>query len=1087
MPPRRGNRSSLIDDDALLGGSSDSRDTAYQNFSIDGSDTPASDGLVGTMKGWWADDRKRKLIIGAIVATVVLLIIIIAIAAAASSREHGSGTVTTGNSTSSSSSSSTGALAPTAISSSTGSSGYSSSSSASPPPPPPASSSGGGSSGGSGGYSSSSSSSSALPPPPPPQPETPWLSPRLPSAVRPSHYDIYEAINIDQRVFGGTVDILLDIAQPIDHLVLHSVGLTHSSVSFTNIDGTDAPLVAWMYTPNAYLVLNFTSDRGVAPQSGAKLSIAFGGVFNTRGTGLFLSGYYANDTAPAQYMASTQFESFGARMAFPCFDEPAMKATFGVTLKTTPNYPTVLSNMPAIRTNVLPSGEVETTFNKSVVMSTYLLAYAVTDYVYSEQITLCTTTDGWRANITTRVWAPNGLYNSTIVPARIAAAQIAYYCRYFDVPYPLPKEDHILVPSGFGGAMENWGLITYGRGALLWDPAVNDIAQLIPATVTIAHEIAHQWFGNLVTAAWWTSLWLNEGFATFVEYIGADYTNPDLLMMDQFITTAQASALRFDSGPRAHRIDDGGFDNISYDKGGSIIRMMEALLGRSVFLDGIKRYLLAKSYQNAVGNDLFAFLDAANARAGKNVNVTAFMQQWTDKPGYPLLNCTTYISDGSTHWTCHQSRYFSYANPPADTTIWQIPMTGSSSRGPAAETIGLWSKPERTYEFVQPDGASWLKLNGNSTGFYRVMYDRPTYIKLSGVLNAPDFGGMWHDDRLGLISDVFEFAARSIFTYAQAMEFSLFLQHDRAFTVWQVAHPDLSMLYNRLRYTKAGPWMEEYMQQALTAAASSIDVLNTTRASAAEEQLVNIIGSSILRFNSAGKRDQLLTIFNRIYDDWPFSSFTDIDPNLVYLVLQAGVANGTFDKAWKFVYVDVWEQKLLSKDDPAPALSFDDVLNILASPRQPSTIHALLNSLNTTSNAMLFTGSDTVQLLIGVAANDIGLPLFNDWIAQPATDTAPSVLSALNSTLSPDNMRALIANTLSLNTNMDVVAGLFNVYNDAGLGYDISRALLAGRTAAQRNVDWLSQYYQPLEDYLSAGQWRRRDSSSSSSTGGSWH
>ena len=183
------------------------------------------------------------------------------------------------------------------------------------------------------------------------------------------------------------------------------------------------------------------------------------------------------------------------------------------------------------------------------------------------------------------------------------------------------------------------GLITYRAAYLLWDPAVNDVYQLYDATVTIAHELAHQWFGNLVTAAWWSSLWLNEGFATFVEYIGGEYTNPELQIQDQFISMAQAEALYVDSTQRSHPIitdyqPAGAFDSISYAKGGSIIRMMEGVLGRPVFLSGIKQYLLARSYRNAVSNDLFYYLDAASAAAGhQNFNVTSFMAQWTQRAG----------------------------------------------------------------------------------------------------------------------------------------------------------------------------------------------------------------------------------------------------------------------------------------------------------------------------------------------------------------------------------------------------------------------------------------------------------------------
>ena len=1057
MAPRRGgNRSSLIDDDALLG-SSDSRDTDYHNFSIDASDTSSSpgSGVVGKVKGWWADNRKRRFIIGGITATLILLIIASPFALrAGASKEHGGGAHGGSSSSSTGGGGATGAIS-------------------------------GGSTGGADSTGSGySSSSSAMPPPPPPNPEAPWLSPRLPTSTRPTHYDVYEAINIDQRVFGGTVDIALDIAQPLSHLVLHSVSLFHSSVKLTTRDGASVPLTHWIYRPNSYLVLNFTSSERVAAQQGARLSIAYGGVLRDDSTdGLYLSSYYANDSdsAPLQYMASTQFEALGARIAFPCFDEPGFKATFSLTLKTSPNYPTVLSNMPAIRSTVLPSGEVETQFNKTVVMSTYLVAVAVTDYVYSEQITTCATSSGYRANITTRVWAPNGLYNATIYPARIAAAQIAYYCRYFDVPYPLVKEDHIMVPSFAPGAMENWGLITYRASALLWDPAVNSVVQLQRVSVVIAHELAHMWFGNLVTAQWWTSLWLNEGFATFVEYIGAGYTDPQLQLADQFVSVAQRQALAYDSGRNTHPIiDERGTSGITYAKGGSVIRMMEAQLTRPVFLAGIKQYLLAKSYQNAVSTDLFGYLDAASAAAGQRFNVTSFMAQWTQRAGYPLVNCSTYSSDGTTRWQCRQSRFFTYPNPPTDATLWQIPMTGSSSRGPYAESFGIWPQTERSYEFAQPAAASWLKLNANSTGFYRVMYDQPTWHRLSDVLNAPGSSQMmYHDDRLGLVGDVYTFAEQSLLSYAQVLNISVFLQHERMFTVWQVAHPALVQLYNRLRYTEAGPSMAEYMQQALSAAAADVDVLNTTRASAAEELLVNTIGSSIIRFNAAGKRSDLLTLYQRLYAGWPFTSFTDIDPSLLGLVLQVGVAEGSIE-GWRWVYTNVWVEKTRDpQDDPAPALDLGQTLSILGSARRSDVIRQVLNQLNTTSNAALFPGDATVALLGHIASNDFGLPLYNEWVAQPG------VLAALNATVPAQYMRLLISTTLALNTDMATVDRLTGAYNGAALGYDISQAISEGRSGATANARWAAQHYQPLATYLSSAQWRRR--TISSSTGGAWH
>ena len=1072
----------MIDDESLMGSSNGD----YQNFSIDDSNATAhrSDGVVGTMKGWWADDRKRKMIIVSIIASVILLILIIAIAAAAGSRHHGSDAVAYSSSSSSTativpvdvSSSSTGSVLPDDISSSS-----SSSSSSSGAVDSTSSSSTGGAIPLQVSSSSSSSvdsgSSSSLPAPPS-NPEYPWLNYRLPSWVSPRHYDLDQVIDIDGQRYSGTVTIELDIDRFIDNLVLHSVGLTHSSINFTNEVGDAVPLVSWYYNANNYnyLVLNFTER--VPPQTSARLSIAYSGTLRTAPlSGLYLSTYRDGSSANLTYMASTQFESIGARRAFPCFDEPAKKATFSIAITTSPRYPTVLSNMPGSNTT-LASGWTRTVFAQTPIMSTYLLAFVVTDYVYSEQITTCTTSDNYSQNITTRVWALRSQFNSTIIPARIAAAQIAYYCRYFDVAYPLPKEDHIYIPAFSAGAMENWGLITYRDTALLWDPAVNTVAQLQRVSVVIAHELAHQWFGNLVTAAWWSNLWLNEGFATFVEYIGSGYTNPELMMDDQFISVAQREALAYDSSPQSHPIVldttlTGSFSSITYAKGGSLIRMMESVLTRRVFLAGIKQYLIAKRYSNAYSTDLFRYLDQASAAAGQNFNVSEFMYEWTTRAGYPLVNCSTALSmaDEAIYWTCTQSRFFTYSPAPADNTLWQIPLTGSSSQGDSF--YGFWSQLNSTYSFTQPTSMSWLKLNGNSTSFYRVLYSPYTYSQLSAALNKPGFGGIRHDDRLGLVGDVAVFSAQSMLSYTQMLNFTLFLQHDRAFTVWQVAHPVLLQLYTRLRYTEVQPQMYAYMQQALSTAAASINLRNNT--AAADQILETVISASIVRFNAAGKRDELQAMYQQLYSNWPMSSFTDYNPNLIALILQAGVADGSFDD-WRFVYENVWVQKLLAPVDPLPAVSLVTIRDvILAAPRDRSVLRSVLNQLNATAG-QLFGAADTASLLIAIANNDAGLREFNTWIQQPG------VITALAQSLSLAQMQNLVTSTLGLNVRQSTVDQLTSFYAAQTLPYTITTT--AGASTAAANIAWAARYEQSIADYLLSNQWRTATASSSSSSTG---
>jgi glutamyl aminopeptidase len=521
----RVDRSRLLDDDDFGPAAPSSNAGRRGNFAESAGDA-SQPGALATVKSWWEDPRKRRWIIGGSIG-VVTFIIIVAIAAfiTRDKREGGGSEVAVVSS--SSSSSSTGA--------------------APPPPPPP---------------DGSSSTGSDVPY----NPETPWLFPRLPNTTVPTHYDVLETIDLAGSVFWGTVNISLRITRPSDHIVLHALDLQCSDVSLRLDDGRYiAPAAVWTFAQNLaygnqYLVLNFSAY--LQPQQAATLNIAFrGSLVYGSGVGLYPSAYFAQGRR--HLMASTQFEAADARRAFPCFDEPALKATFSMTVINAPQYPTVLSNMPGT-TTTLPSGWLQTTFDQTPPMSTYLVAIAVSDFVYRTEMAQC-----GPQTIESRVFAPPHLLNWTSIPAKIAAQQISFYCSYFNSPYPLPKEDHFPVWNFNAGAMENWGLITYQWGILLLDPESYDVQQLEDCATVIAHELAHQWFGNIVTAAWWSQLWLNEGFATFVEYIGAERSNPELRLQDQFITIAQANALDFDADEYAQPVEDyntvtGNFNNADY-------------------------------------------------------------------------------------------------------------------------------------------------------------------------------------------------------------------------------------------------------------------------------------------------------------------------------------------------------------------------------------------------------------------------------------------------------------------------------------------------------------------------------------------
>lgn len=366
-------------------------------------------------------------------------------------------------------------------------------------------------------------------------------------------------------------------------IILNALDINILKATFIKGDGTELLSKTILYsTINETVTINFGE---VIPQK-AILQMHFQGVLNDKMKGFYRSKYLTANGEEC-YAAVTQFEATDARRCFPCWDEPAIKATFDITLVVPANR-VALSNMPIKEETVLKGGLRKLCFEKTPIMSTYLVAVVVGEFDYVED----KSTDG----IVVRVYTPLGKKEQGMFALKVATKVLPYYNDYFKISYPLPKMDLIAIADFSAGAMENWGLITYRETFVLVDPDNTSLIRKQSIALTVGHEIAHQWFGNLVTMEWWTHLWLNEGYASFVEFLCVDHLFPEYDIWTQFVTDMYTRALELDALQNSHPIEvevghpteiDEIFDEISYNKGASLIRMLHNYLGEEAFREGM--------------------------------------------------------------------------------------------------------------------------------------------------------------------------------------------------------------------------------------------------------------------------------------------------------------------------------------------------------------------------------------------------------------------------------------------------------------------------------------------------------------------
>lgn len=689
---------------------------------------------------------------------------------------------------------------------------------------------------------------------------------RLFEQFKPQHYLLDIDIDTDKQTFTGSVIISgFKLGRPSQRLTFHQKDLVISKAHVTLHDkkGDKEIVIDRINRHNAFDEVRLHSTQQLYPGR-YTIRLEFSGKITRQMNGLYPS-FFKQDGEDKQIFG-TQFESHHAREVFPCIDEPEAKATFQLTL-TTPKDETVISNTP-VEKQVVKKNRMTTTFEITPHMSTYLLAFVFGDLHYKEAKT--------KAGTVVRTYATRDNVEFTEFALETATRCLEFYEDYFDIAYPLEKCDMIALPDFASGAMENWGCITYREQALLVDPKNSTLSTKQYVALVVAHELAHQWFGNLVTMRWWNDLWLNEGFASWIEYLATDHLFPDWDLWTQFIVDEQQQALKLDALEHTHPIEVPVnhpdeirtiFDAISYSKGASVINMLHQYLGPDDFRNGLRAYLEKHQYNNTNTIDLWTSLEEVSGKP-----VRDFMHAWTSTPGFPLVSARV----SETGLTLEQQRFFT--NPSHEAMpdqLWPVPLLTSN-----AVYGAIFDTP---HHHIDHQPATSFKLNLGQHGFYRTVYNA-THLQHLGELI--DKGKLSSVDRLGLLGDVFEAAKSGHTDTVSALHFLKHFTNEHDYPVWDTIATAIGSLRLVMDDEPLRDAMKPYIR---TLVAGQLERLGWD-APATEPHFDKLLRPIILGLAASADEDKVVKHCLKLFDR--ITQTEDISPQLRVTATRSRVKRG---------------------------------------------------------------------------------------------------------------------------------------------------------------------------------------------------
>jgi puromycin-sensitive aminopeptidase len=608
---------------------------------------------------------------------------------------------------------------------------------------------------------------------------------RLPRSVIPSAYRLEIEPDIDAAAFSGRVDIDVNVMEPTDEITLNAIELEIPEVTLTTAGESRSAAVAFDEDRER---ATFAFDE-VLQRGEATLSIVFTGILNDQLRGFYRSTYTGAD-GETKTLATTQLESTDARRAFPCWDEPDLKATFSVSL-TVPEGYTAVSNAPEVSRTLADAGMEQVVFAESMRMSTYLVAFIVGELDISETVDV----DG----IPLRVITPPGKLHLAPFALDAGAAALRYFADYYRVPYPGAKLDMVAIPDFAAGAMENLGCITYRETALLIDDDTATQANKMRVAEVVGHEVAHMWFGDLVTMRWWNGIWLNEAFASFAENKFVEHYRPEWKRWLHFAperarsqeTDGLAATRPIEFAVASPEEADEMFDVLTYEKGASVLRMLEQYLGEDAFRAGVARYLRTHAYSNTDTADLWAALEAESGEP-----VGEIMDTWIFQGGYPEISVKKV--DGGVALEQNPFRYIGKGEG-----SWQVPVLYRNDG--EVDRIVVGDTP------VLVNDSKDLVVNAGGEGFYRVEYDSELLDRVIGELH--DLAPM---ERHSIVSDTVANMMAGDLPASELLTLVGELKAENEIEVWSAALTGLGEL-DRIASSDDSPALQTFVRYQLDA------------------------------------------------------------------------------------------------------------------------------------------------------------------------------------------------------------------------------------------------------------------------------